>query len=125
MCRQYLADGLESFGRLRIINEDRIKAHNGFGFHSHKGLEIFTYMVRGETKQRVISPTCSADGADDLTSQDSMDNVEILKRGDVQLTSAGTGIRHSEVCNGNEDAHLVQIWAYPWKESLTPKYFTR
>ena len=49
--RQYLADGLESFGRLRIINEDRIKAHNGFGFHSHKGLEIFTYMVRGELKQ--------------------------------------------------------------------------
>jgi hypothetical protein len=50
-CREYLADGLESFGRLRIINEDRIKAHNGFGFHSHKGLEIFTYMVRGELKQ--------------------------------------------------------------------------
>ena len=49
--REYLADGLESFGRLRIINEDRIKAHNGFGFHSHKGLEIFTYMVRGELKQ--------------------------------------------------------------------------
>ena len=50
-CRQYLADGLESFGRMRIINEDRIKAKNGFGFHSHKEMEIFTYMVRGELKQ--------------------------------------------------------------------------
>jgi hypothetical protein len=58
-------------------------------------------------------------------SQDTMDNVEILKRGDVQLTSAGTGMRHSEVCNGNEDVHFVQIWAFPWKSSLTPKYFTR
>jgi redox-sensitive bicupin YhaK (pirin superfamily) len=77
-----------------------------------------------EQSHRIFA-TCSADWTDNLISQDSMDNVEILKRGDVQLTSAGTGIRHSEVCNGNEDAHLVQIWAYPWKESLTPKYFTR
>jgi redox-sensitive bicupin YhaK (pirin superfamily) len=58
-------------------------------------------------------------------SQDNMDNVEILKRGDIQLTSAGTGIRHSEVCNGDEDAHFVQIWAMPWKSSLKPEYFTR
>ncbi|KAH9975807.1 RmlC-like cupin domain-containing protein, partial [Lactifluus volemus] len=54
-----------------------------------------------------------------------MGNVEILKRGDVQLTSAGTGIRHSEVCNGDEDNHLIQIWAFPWKASLQPAYFTR
>jgi len=61
-CRQYLADGLESFGRLRIINEDRIKAHNGFGLHSHKGLEIFTYMVRGELKQyAAMFAACSVD----------------------------------------------------------------
>ena len=58
-------------------------------------------------------------------SQDSMDNVEILKRGDIQLTSAGTGIRHSEVCNGDEDVHFVQIWTLPWKRSLKPEYFTR
>jgi len=104
----YMADGLESFGRLRIINESWIKAHNGFGFHPHRELEIFTYVIKGELKH-----------------QDSMDNVEILKRGDVQLTSSGTGIRHSEVCDGDEDAHLVQIWAFPWKSSLEPKYFTR
>jgi redox-sensitive bicupin YhaK (pirin superfamily) len=66
--------------------------------------------------------TCSADWTG---SQDSMDNVEILKRGDIQLTSAGTGIRHSEASNGNEDVHIVQIWTFPWKDSLTPKYFTR
>jgi len=46
-----MADGLESFGRLRITNEDRIKAHNGFEFHSHRELEIFTYMIKGELKQ--------------------------------------------------------------------------
>ena len=83
-----------------------------------------TWSGERPNSEQSLAP-CSADGTDDLGSQDSMDNVEILKRGDVQLTSAGTGIRHSEVCNGNEDAHLVQIWAYPWKESLTPKYFTR
>lgn len=50
-CREYMADGLESFGRLRIINESRIKAHNGFGFHPHRELEIFTYVIKGELKQ--------------------------------------------------------------------------
>ena len=72
-------------------------------------------------RTRPVPPT----GLTMLRSLDSMDNVEILKRGDVQLTSAGTGIRHSEVCNGNEDAHFVQIWALPWKASLAPKYYTR
>ncbi|KAI9464511.1 pirin domain-containing protein [Lactarius psammicola] len=104
----YLADGHESFGRLRIINEDRVTVGNGFGFHYHQEFEIFSYLVRGELKH-----------------QDSMDNVEILKRGDIQLTSAGTGIRHSEVCNGNEDVHFVQIWTLPRKKSLKPEYFTR
>jgi hypothetical protein len=52
--RQYLADGLESFGRLRIINEDRIQAHNGFGFHSHQqGLEIFT--LRDQRRAQTVS----------------------------------------------------------------------
>jgi len=54
-----------------------------------------------------------------------MDNVEILKRGHVQLTSAGTGIRHSEVNSGDEELHLMQIWAFPRKSGLTPNYFTR
>ncbi|KAH9004588.1 pirin domain-containing protein [Lactarius hatsudake] len=105
---EYLADGHESFGRLRVINEDRVTVGNGFGFHSHQEFEIFSYLVRGELKH-----------------QDSMDNVEILKRGDIQLTSAGTGIRHGEGCNGNEDVHFVQIWTLPWKGSLKPRYFTR
>jgi len=86
-------------------------SHTWFGESSNSTLQC---------SQRVLSTELT-----NLGSQDSMDNVEILKRGDVQLTSAGTGIRHSEASNGNEDVHLVQIWAYPWKDSLTPKYFTR
>lgn len=58
-------------------------------------------------------------------SRDSMGNVEVLKRGDVQLTSAGTGIRHSEKAHGDKQVHFLQIWASPWKNGLTPKYFTR
>ena len=54
-----------------------------------------------------------------------MGNVEVLKRGDVQLTSAGTGIRHSEKAHGDKQVHFIQIWAFPWKSNLTPKYFTR
>jgi redox-sensitive bicupin YhaK (pirin superfamily) len=49
--REYLADGLETFGRLRIINEDRVTAGNGFGFHHHQEMEIFSYLVQGELKQ--------------------------------------------------------------------------
>ena len=49
--REYLADGHDSFGRLRVINEDRVTVGNGFGFHHHQEFEIFSYMVRGELKQ--------------------------------------------------------------------------
>lgn len=58
-------------------------------------------------------------------SRDSMGNVEVLKRGDIQLTSAGTGIRHSEKAHGPKQVHFLQIWTLPWKNNLTPKYFTR
>ncbi|KAI0063972.1 Pirin-domain-containing protein [Artomyces pyxidatus] len=104
----YDGHGLDSFGSLRVINEDRVKMHNGFGFHSHKEFEIFSYLVHGS-----------------LQHKDSMGNVEILKRGDIQLTSAGTGITHSETCHGDEDTHFIQIWAMPWKSNLQPKYYTR
>ncbi|TFY81109.1 hypothetical protein EWM64_g2907 [Hericium alpestre] len=107
-CRRYNADGLQSFGYLRVINEDRIAVNNGFGFHSHREFEIFTYMVRGEIEHK-----------------DSMGNVEIIKRGDIQLTSASTGIRYSEICHGLEEAHLIQIWTAPWQKNLEPKYCTR
>ncbi|KDQ20298.1 hypothetical protein BOTBODRAFT_27717 [Botryobasidium botryosum FD-172 SS1] len=97
------------FGSIRIINEDRVAPSNGFGLHPHSEMEIFTYIVSGE-----------------LEHKDSMGNVEALKRGDVQLTSAGTGIRHSESnSNASHEAHLLQIWAYPSTDKLTPAYYTR
>lgn len=58
-------------------------------------------------------------------SRDSLSNVEVMRRGDVQLTSAGTGVRHSEKTFGNGPVHFLQIWALPWKKGLTPAYFTR
>ncbi|KAJ7463305.1 RmlC-like cupin domain-containing protein [Mycena latifolia] len=96
------------YGALRVINEDRVKAHNGFGPHSHGEFEIFSYIVSGE-----------------LEHKDSMGNVEILKRGDIQLTSAGTGISHSEESHGADPVHFMQIWARPRVSGLTPRYFTR
>ena len=60
-----------------------------------------------------------------VLSADSMGNTEVLKRGDLQMTSAGTGIRHSEKCHGSEQVHFLQIWAIPSKSNLTPQYYTR
>jgi hypothetical protein len=98
----------QQFGPLRVINEDRVDAHTGFGTHSHKEFEIFSYVVTGE-----------------LEHKDSMGNTEILKRGDVQLTSAGTGISHSEKAHGPTPVHFLQIWSVPSVSRLSPKYYTR
>ncbi|EIN03910.1 RmlC-like cupin [Punctularia strigosozonata HHB-11173 SS5] len=104
----YQDDAHDHFGCLRVINEDRVEAHTGFGTHPHREFEIFSYVVAGELEHR-----------------DSMGNVEILKRGDLQLTSAGTGIRHSEKAHGNSQVHFLQIWSIPSVPRLAPKYFTR
>ncbi|KAK0440918.1 RmlC-like cupin domain-containing protein [Desarmillaria tabescens] len=98
----------EKFGALRVINEDRVEAKTGFGTHSHREFEIFSYVVAGE-----------------LEHKDSMGNTEILKRGDLQLTSAGTGISHSEKAHGPRQVHFLQIWSLPSTPRLQPKYFTR
>jgi redox-sensitive bicupin YhaK (pirin superfamily) len=99
----------ESYGPLRVINEDRVKAGTGFGTHSHAEFLIFSYIVNGV-----------------LEHKDSMGNLENLTRGEVQFTSAGTGIRHSEY-NRNRDSevHFVQIWAKPNKRGLKPHYETK
>jgi len=104
----YEEGGHDKFGALRVINEDRVEASTGFGTHGHREFEIFSYIIGGELEHR-----------------DSMGNKEVLKRGDIQLTSAGTGIRHSEVAHGPNQVHFAQIWAVPWKSGLSPKYFTR
>jgi len=104
----YQTSAHEKFGTLRVINEDRVAPRTGFGTHSHREFEIFSYVVAGE-----------------LEHQDSMGNTEVLKRGDLQLTSAGTGISHSEKAHGSKEVHFLQIWSLPSKSRLPPKYFTR
>ncbi|KAH9933450.1 pirin domain-containing protein [Fomitopsis serialis] len=98
----------DHFGCLRVLNEDRVEPQTGFGTHPHREFEIFSYIVSGQ-----------------LEHQDSMGNREILKRGNLQMTSAGTGIRHSEKCYGPEQVHFLQIWSMPSTRGLTPTYYTR
>jgi redox-sensitive bicupin YhaK (pirin superfamily) len=99
----------EDFGPLRVINEDRVERGTGFGTHSHAEFLIWSYIVNGE-----------------LEHKDSMGNLENLRRGEVQFTSAGTGIRHSEYNrNKKEDCHFLQIWAKPNVSRLAPSYKTR
>lgn len=82
----------------------------GFGTHSHREYEIFSYVISGA-----------------LEHQDSMNNTEVLSRGAVQMTSTGTGISHSEKAHGSEEAHFCQIWASPrpGEGRGKPAYFTR
>lgn len=97
------------FGPLRVINEDNIAKNKGFDTHPHSEFEIWTYVVSGE-----------------LTHKDSLGNLETMKRGDIQYTSAGTGIAHSEY-NDNKfkDCHILQIWSKPSIPRLKPTYYTR
>lgn len=105
----YYDPRFESFGPLRVINEDRVARGTGFGAHAHAEFLIWSYVVAGE-----------------LEHKDSMGNLEKLRRGEVQFTSAGTGIRHSEYNrNTQEDVHFLQIWAKPDTRGLKPSYKTR
>jgi redox-sensitive bicupin YhaK (pirin superfamily) len=94
------------FGVLRVLNDDTIAPGMGFGTHPHDNMEIITIPLEG-----------------DLAHKDSMGNAEIIKFGDVQVMSAGTGIRHSEF-NPNEDKRtkLLQIWLFPNKKNIEPRY---
>ncbi|KAH7885784.1 RmlC-like cupin domain-containing protein [Phlebopus sp. FC_14] len=100
----------ESFGSLRVLNEDRVAPRTGFGTHSHQQFEIFSYVVSGKLEHR-----------------DSMGNTEVLSRGALQMTSTGTGISHSEKANGPQQVHFCQIWAMPraGQGRGKPAYFTR
>jgi redox-sensitive bicupin YhaK (pirin superfamily) len=90
---------------LRVINEDRIAAHRGFGMHSHDNMEILTYVISGN-----------------LTHKDSMGNIGHLAPGCWQLMSAGTGVTHSEMNDGDEPVHLLQIWLFPNITNPAPDY---
>lgn len=94
------------FGALRVLNDDTIAAGMGFGTHPHDNMEIITIPLEG-----------------DLAHKDSMGNTEIIKNGDIQVMSAGTGVQHSEF-NPNEDQQtkLLQIWLFPNKRNVAPRY---
>jgi redox-sensitive bicupin YhaK (pirin superfamily) len=94
------------FGVLRVLNDDRVDAGMGFGTHPHDNMEIISIPLEG-----------------DLQHKDSMGNVAIIKHGDIQVMSAGTGIQHSEY-NMNKDklTKFLQIWVFPNKKNVTPRY---
>jgi quercetin 2,3-dioxygenase len=97
------------FRSLRVINEDRIAPSSGFGTHPHNDMEIVTYVVEGE-----------------LAHRDSMGNTAVLRSGDVQAMTAGSGLTHSEFNASKTDpVHMLQIWIRPRERSLAPGYADR
>ena len=102
---EYHDENKMHYGVLRVMNDDFIQPHSGFGTHPHRDMEIITYILRGE-----------------LTHEDSMGNKESLGRGAMQYLSAGTGITHSERNEGNEEVHLIQTWILPSEKNRTPQY---
>ena len=94
------------FRSLRVINEDRVAPARGFGMHPHKNMEIVTYVLEGA-----------------LQHKDNMGNGEVLRPGEVQRMSAGSGILHSEFNPSNADpVHLLQIWLLPQQAGVQPSY---
>ena len=110
------------FGSLRVLNEDRVKAQSGFPTHPHSDFEIFSYVLSGELTPRHSLRGKGEEGGDLAQSH----KFYRLRRGDVQFTTGGTGIAHSEMNEHKSDTvHFLQIWAIPWKKGLAPRYHTR
>lgn len=95
-----------NFGALRVLNDDTVDAGMGFGKHPHDNMEIISIPLEG-----------------DLEHKDSMNNVAVIKNGDIQAMSAGTGIYHSEYNNDRDKrVKFLQIWLYPNKKNVEPRY---
>jgi redox-sensitive bicupin YhaK (pirin superfamily) len=94
------------FGVLRVLNDDTVAPGQGFGTHPHDNMEIISIPLEG-----------------DLEHKDSMGNLTVIKKGDVQVMSAGTGVYHSEYNkNKDQEVKFLQIWVYPNKKGVTPRY---
>jgi redox-sensitive bicupin YhaK (pirin superfamily) len=95
-----------NFGALRVLNDDQVEAGQGFNSHPHDNMEIISIPLEGE-----------------LEHKDSMGNVSVIRKGDVQVMSAGTGVSHSEF-NKSKDKRVrfLQIWVFPSKRNVQPRY---
>lgn len=102
---QYYDPRFNGHGPLIVLNDDWVAPHTGFGRHGHQNMEIFTFMLAGE-----------------LSHTDSLGHQTLLRAGDLQLMSAGTGIYHSEMNHGAEPVHFLQIWLEPNVLRTAPLY---
>lgn len=117
-----------SFGALRVLNEDRVAPLSGFPTHSHRDAEIFSYILSGELTHRdsMHGKSHASNSGSGASADQNSDTFSVMRRGDVQFTTGGTGIAHSEQNEHSQlPVHFLQIWALPWKRSLTPIYHTK